>query len=690
LSCSAALVWLWHGRTEAHFSYFVMVGAIALYEAAWPYALAFAFVILQHGLMAEWMPGRVFGSMAAMKHAWVYAGIHGGFIAALALANLVSMRASARTRGAEQAAVMEALKSTRRFERAFASAPNGAALIDAHGRISDANRALAESLRATPEALAQMTWFDLLPESERTRAAEAWPPAEDAPEQERRVIRIDGTDGWLLCRHSRLVDHEGAPQWITQTVDVSRRRQAEEELAYHATHDTLTGLLNRRAFAEQAQLMLEASPGAIVTVLFVDVDDFKIVNDSLGHDAGDELLVAVTERLSSVTRHGDLLGRFGGDEFVLCINEPLGDGATGTARRINQAVSAPFMLAGVERVVTVSIGLATAEIGESSIDSLLRDADLAMYEAKAAGKAQYHWFDLSMRQKAIDRLELESDLREAVARGEIEAYFQPQVRASDGRVVGFEALARWNHRQRGMVPPDVFIPIAEHSGLVGEIGSQMLRTACEHAQEWARREPDLADLSISINASPRCICDEDLPGVIRDILLQTGVAPHRVCIEITESAVVGRDSRTKAVIDGLKAVGVRLAIDDFGVGHSSLAQLARLGPIDELKIDKAFIDDIAVSTTACRVVGAIISVATGDGLNVVAEGVEEISQRDALRQLGCPTIQGYIYSRPLPGEEFYEYTTKVLKASHLTAELVSRPGRRRVAPGHSRGPRVRS
>jgi diguanylate cyclase (GGDEF)-like protein len=460
-----------------------------------------------------------------------------------------------------------------------------------------------------------------------------------------------------MCTHSRLVDHDGVAQWITQTVDITRRRQAEDDLAYQASHDALTGLLNRRAFAAQAQQMLDGSESAIVAILFVDVDDFKIVNDSLGHDAGDELLIAVTQRLSSVIREGDLLGRFGGDEFVLCLNEPTTEAASATARRISRAVEVPFNLSGVERLVTLSIGLATAEPDELAIDSLLRDADLAMYEAKAAGKAQHHWFDLSMRRRAIDRLELEADLRDAVAHGEIVAFFQPQVRVSDGRVIGFEALARWNHPVRGMVPPDVFIPIAEHSGLVEEIGAQMLQTACDHAQQWAHDDPMLADLSIAINVSPRCIGTEDLPGTVGDILAQTGVAPDRVCLEITESAVVGRSERVQTVISGLKALGVRLAIDDFGVGQSSLSQLARLGPIDELKIDKAFIDDISTNKTASRVVGAIINVATSDGLNVVAEGVEDVSQYRILRELGCPTIQGYLYSRPLPAEEFYRYVT---------------------------------
>ena len=551
LSCSAALVWLWHGQTEAHFHYFVMVGAVALYEAAWPYAIAFVFVILQHGLMSVWMPGRVYGSMVAMGHPWLYACIHGGFIGALALANLVYWRASAQTRDREQIAVAD--------------------------------------------------------------------------------------------------------------------------LAYHASHDPLTGLLNRRAFTQHAQSMLEARRDSTVAALFVDVDDFKIVNDSLGHDAGDELLNAVTERLSSVMREGDLLGRFGGDEFVLCLAESSADAVSQTARRLSRAVTDPFTLVGVERLVTVSIGLAIAEPDERSVDSLLRDADLAMYEAKAAGKAQHHWFDLNMRRKAIDRLELEADLRDAVAHGQIEAHFQPQVRVRDGRVIGFEALARWNHPDRGMIPPDVFIPIAEHSGLVGAIGAHMLNLACQHAQQWARADPSLTNLSIAINASPRCICNEDLPSVVEDILTQTGVEASRVCIEITESAVVGRSTRAQGVINGLKALGVRLAIDDFGVGQSSLSQLARLGPIDELKIDKAFIDDISTSKTACRIVGAIISVATGDGLNVVAEGVEDAGQRDQLYELGCPTIQGYFYSRPLPAAEFLRYATQQNRRSLVPGTVIDAP-----------------
>jgi diguanylate cyclase (GGDEF)-like protein len=459
----------------------------------------------------------------------------------------------------------------------------------------------------------------------------------------------------MLFKHSPLPGSLGDAQWITQTLDVTRRRSAETRLAHQASHDALTGRLNRGGFCERAQAILDGSRDEPVALLFCDVDDFKVINDSLGHAAGDELLVDVAQRLASTLRTGDLIGRFGGDEFVICLRDVAEDQAGAAAVRIAQAMATPFFLAGVERRVTVSVGVTIAGTDERSIDFLARDADLAMYEAKAAGKARHVWFGAEMRERAIDRLQLETDLREAVTRGAIDAHFQPQVRVADQRVVGFEALARWQHPVRGNIPPSVFIPLAEHSGLIGEIGAQVLRLACRQAQAWAAAEPALGELRISMNASPRCICDPELPAQVRDVLRETGVAPERVCIEITESAVIDREASTQGVIDELKALGVSLAIDDFGIGQSSLSQLARLGSLDELKIDKAFIDDITTNRTAQRLTGAIIDVATGDGLTVVAEGVEEPEQLEVLRELGCPTVQGYLYSRPLPGPEFLDF-----------------------------------
>jgi diguanylate cyclase (GGDEF)-like protein/PAS domain S-box-containing protein len=660
LSCSAALVWLWHGTTEAHFHYFVMVGALALYEAALPYAIAFAFVVLQHGLMATWMPGRVFESMAAMHDAWLWAGVHGGFVAALSLTQLVVWRASSQSRAREQRASERALALTGRFQRAFDAAPNGAALINAEGKILHANRALASSLRTTATELIGGSWFDFLSPEDAIRARGEWAESLDGPEREYQVQRANGTRGWLLCKHLELSDLGEGAEAILQTVDVSRRRAAEANLMHQASHDSLTGLLNRRSFSEQVKNQLAVVEPGQTAVLFIDIDDFKLINDSLGHGAGDELLVGIADRLRSVTRSGDLLGRFGGDEFVCCLTEVAAATVEEAAARVAGALEAPFTLAGVERQITVSIGLAMADASGDSIESLLRDADLAMYDAKLEGKDRTRWFDAQMRTEVIERRALEADLRHAIEHGEIVAHYQPQVDVRNGRVVGCEALARWTHPDRGEITPAAFIPLAERCGLIGALTAHVLRLACTDAADWRRSDPRLQELVMSVNLSPQAI-DDELPSVIEQILDETGMPAQFVCLEVTETAVVDR-SVSHITLDRLKALGIRLAIDDFGVGQSSLSQLARLGRLDRLKIDKTLIDEICESATASRVTQAIIDVARGDGLDIVAEGVEHPEQLDHLRELSCPIIQGWLYSKALIPREFVRYATAGLSS----------------------------
>ncbi|HEY5390322.1 MAG TPA: EAL domain-containing protein, partial [Solirubrobacteraceae bacterium] len=640
-------------------------------EAALPYAIAFTFVVVQHGLLSMWVPGHGFGNPAAMHHPWLSAAIDGGFVAALALTQLVVWRASSQARAREQRASERALQVTGRFQRAFDSAPNGSALVDGDGVIVHANRALAASLRTTPGELVGRSWFDFLSDDDRLQARGEWSESLDGPEREYQVMRANGTRGWLLCKHLELSDLGESVVAILQTVDVSRRRAAEANLMHQASHDALTGLLNRRSFSEQVKNELAVVEPGQTAVLFIDLDDFKLVNDSLGHGAGDELLVSIADRLRAVTRSSDLLGRFGGDEFVCCLTEVSSDTVEEAAQRVASSLEAPFRVGGVERQITVSIGLAMADATGDSIESLLRDADLAMYDAKLEGKDRTRWFDAQMRSEVVERRALEADLRHAIEHGELVAHYQPQVDVREGRVVGCEALARWSHPARGEIAPATFIPLAERTGLIGALTAHVLRLACTDAAAWRRAEPRLAELVVSINLSPQAI-DDELPAVIEQILEETGMPAQYVCLEVTETAVVDR-SVSHITLDRLKQVGVRLAIDDFGVGQSSLSQLARLGRLDRLKIDKTLIDEICDSATASRVTQAIIDVAHSDGLDIVAEGVEHPEQLAHLRELSCPIIQGWLYSKALLPGDFVRYATAGLSSGPWSAETPRHP-----------------
>jgi diguanylate cyclase (GGDEF)-like protein len=436
---------------------------------------------------------------------------------------------------------------------------------------------------------------------------------------------------------------------------------ARAELAHRATHDPLTGLPNRRAFVEHVEEALDrrVTNRAVghVAVLFVDVDDFKVVNDSLGHGAGDRLLEAVAIRLSGALRPGDVVARFGGDEFTVLVADVADEAeALAVAGRLDDALRPPILLDGEARFVTASVGLAVA--GAQHADDagqLLQDADAAMYRAKELGKAQCATFDDSLRDVAVRRLALEGGLREALVHGELHLDYQPQVRLPGGEITGAEALIRWRHPQLGTISPAEFIPMAERLGLIEEIGDWVVRTACAEAMRWPR-----PDLEVAVNVSPRQLTSETLADTIRDALATSGLAPHRLCLEITETALLTDVDGTRAMLAQLRELGVMLAVDDFGVGHASLRHLRQLLPVDVLKIDKSFVDGVIGDLEDTAIVSAVVRLADGLGLECVAEGVEDADQVRALAELGCSTAQGYYFARPMAPEAFAELLAPVV------------------------------
>ncbi|MDO9356561.1 MAG: EAL domain-containing protein [Solirubrobacteraceae bacterium] len=632
LSASAILIHLMHGAVEAHFHFFIMVSLLALYEAWFPYLLAFAYVLVHHGLMSLASSASVFNHADAIEHPLKWSLIHAIFIGAQALICLVGWKMNEVSR-------REAIASQERFARAFNHAPTGMALVDLGGRILEVNDALQDRWnRSTTEPLVGRSVRALVDASQIDGAF----PGDTAMD----LPHADHT-GWGHWRHAPMFDEHGARTgWVTHCLDITRRRALESDLQWQAHHDPLTDLPNREAALERLQASI--ARGRDLAVVFLDVDEFKTVNDSLGHGAGDDLLKTVAARLLQSTGDRDRVARFGGDEFVVLLD---GIASEATARvaidRIAETLRQPIEIAGQEVYASTSIGVRICVAGEALTgDEALRDADAAMYRAKGLGKGRCEFFDDAMRDQALQRLELESALHSVLERDELALVYQPLVDLATGQITGVEALLRWHHPVVGFVSPADFIPLAEQNGTIIEIGAWVIEEACRQGAEW-----DRPDLKISVNVASRQLADARLVDVVRSALKQTGLEPGQLCLEITETAALGDHEATSRSLADLKDLGVALAVDDFGVGYASLSHLRQLLPVDTLKIDKSFIDGLLIGDEDAAIVEGVIRLAHSLGLDVVAEGIEHREQADRLADWGCETGQGYHFARPLPPAE---------------------------------------
>jgi diguanylate cyclase (GGDEF)-like protein len=429
-------------------------------------------------------------------------------------------------------------------------------------------------------------------------------------------------------------------------------RERTEDLAHVAVHDTLTGLPNRVLLADRLDQALARSlrTGSSVAVLFVDLDRFKFVNDSRGHAVGDELLVAVADRLRSVVRSADTVARFGGDEFVIvCEDHDAAVEASLVAERIAGVLREPFLTDGQEVFLGASIGIAVADGATDSPESLIRDADAAMYRAKENGRDRSEFFDAVMRTEAVERFETQSALHRAVERDELRLHYQPVVDLASDVVVGVEALVRWERPHHGLVGPGAFIPLAEETGLIVPIGRWVLEEAARQVARWQAARPGWP-LTVSVNLSAAQLRQADLLSLLSEIVAANGIDPAALCLELTESTFMEDADGHRAALSGIKAAGMSLAIDDFGTGFSSLTYLKRF-PVNVLKIDQAFVAGLGRDAADTAIVKSVIDLAHALGLTVVAEGVETPEQADHLRVLGCDRAQGYHFARPLPAAD---------------------------------------
>ncbi len=480
--------------------------------------------------------------------------------------------------------------------------------------------------------------------------------AEPSAPDEYRLRHRDGQTVWVRDEAALATDAAGRLRWHGVISDVTDRKLAEAELErraevirYQAVHDPLTSLPNRALFQDRLVQAL-APPGAQIAVVLLDIDNFKLVNDSLGHSAGDELLMKIAPRLRTALRPDDTIARLGGDEFVVLLDRiPDEQSAARVAERIVAAFEAPFQLTAGEHFAKASLGIAIAGAEGSEPASLIRDADAAMYQAKARGRARFEIFDHAMRARTVERLSVENDLRRALSRQELHVVYQPIVSLRDSSISSVEALLRWEHPTRGTLQPADFIAVAEESGLIEEIGRFVLDSACKQAARWHALSPDSRPLGISVNLSVREFTQRALETTIAAALTESGVEPSSLCLEITESVLLEEPQGVADTIRRLSRLGVRFVLDDFGTGYSSLAYLSGL-PIDGLKVDQSFVRALGTDERSTAITTAIVRMAQALSLEVIAEGVEAAHQLRALRALRCELGQGYLFHRPLSAE----------------------------------------
>ncbi|MEA2244756.1 MAG: hypothetical protein QOD24_4312, partial [Solirubrobacteraceae bacterium] len=534
-------------------------------------------------------------------------------------------------------------------------------VLDESGLVVYQSPSIERVLGYSPDELVGTSFIRLLQPGEEGRLPHVLAdPAHAAAGTEALECSLRHKDGRALqfeVLYTDLLDDENVHGVVLNSRDVSERKAFEEQLAHQAFHDPVTNLANRALFVERVRHAVPRArrEGSRLAVIFMDLDDFKTINDSLGHAAGDAVLLEIAKRLDGSIRPSDTAARFGGDEFAVLL-EDVGSAqdAADTAERILESLAVPLQLEGKEVFVTCSLGISIADgDAASGAYELIRNADAALYIAKRDGKGGYRLFEPAMHEGVLERLELRADLQRAMTAGQLELYYQPLVHLSDGGATGVEALLRWHHPERGMLGPDTFIPLAEEMGLIVPIGRWVLRAACRQARQMQTLLPADPPLSMSVNLSVKQLQHSDIAADVRDALAESGLAAESLTLEITETVLMTDTDLAVQRLEELKSLGVRLAMDDFGTGYSSLSYLSRF-PVDILKMDRSFLRDGASPTTSA-LASAVIALGATLELEIVAEGIEYPEQWNGLRELGCGSGQGFLFAHPMDADTTLEY-----------------------------------
>jgi diguanylate cyclase (GGDEF)-like protein/PAS domain S-box-containing protein len=647
-----------------------MVGAVGLAVSAWP-ATASGSAPKATFVVTRVTNGRIFITLLPLLVPGIieiteFANGHDPnpaplFVATVALVVLAFVRSTrlVKARNRQEAA----LEHSTRFYAALAENSSDAVIvIDPAGLILNDAPNLAAMLGQSGIATTGMDALELLqprdPDEAQRVLARWWLTSGVVGDAELRATQIDGTDRWFGVRAANLANDPAVGGMVINLRDITDRKRAENELSHSGFHDAVTGLANRALFHDRLSHALDrtARSGLGVAVVYLDLDGFKMVNDSRGHEAGDQVLREVATRVTSAVRTLDTVSRIGGDEFAILIEESARvlDEAETVALRVLQSLTEPFVVDVQHITLSASIGIAIGDMS-CTASSMMRDADVAMYKAKTTGKAKWALYEPAMRTAALDRLELENDLHQAVAEQQLRLVYQPIIKLRSNKIVGFEALLRWDHPTRGVIQPNTFIPIAESSGTIVAIGRWVLEEACRTAAAWQRTFP-ARNLTMSVNLSARQLIAPDIVGDVANALVRSGFGARSLILEMTESVLVQDPETATQRLQALHSLGVRVAIDDFGTGYSSLSYLRQF-PIDILKIDKSFTDTITDRSQIPPIVHGLLDLARTLEMSTVAEGIEHEVQRDSLRDQHCEFGQGFLFSEPLDAVDALQLLT---------------------------------